>query len=49
MALAAPVRFPRGRAAPDLAGWEDITDWYDGGYDDNYPYYGYDDDEIASI
>ncbi len=41
--------FFRGRAAPDLAGWEDITDWYDGGYDDGYPYYGYDDDEIASI
>lgn len=32
--------FFRGRSAPDTSGWEDITDWYYGGYDyyDDYDY-----------
>lgn len=33
--------FFRGKAAPDVSGWEDITDWYDGGYD-YYDDYGWD-------
>lgn len=34
--------FFRGRGAPDLTGWEEITDWYgDYGYGDDSPY-GYD-------
>lgn len=35
--------FYRGRSAPDISGWEDVTNWYydDYGYDD----YGYDDDD----
>lgn len=35
--------FFRGRSAPDITGWEDVTDWYyydyDYGYDDGYGYY----------
>lgn len=39
--------FFRGKSAPDISGWEDITDWYydDYGYDYDYDYgygYGYD-------
>jgi len=30
--------FFRGRSAPDVTGWEDITDWYGGGYDYGYGY-----------
>lgn len=41
--------FFRGKSAPDISGWEDITDWYydgygyygDYGYDDGYGYYDY--------
>lgn len=35
--------FFRGKSAPDISGWEDITDWYyyDYGYDDDYSYYDY--------
>ena len=34
--------FFRGRSAPDVSGWEDITDWYYGGYDYDYDYGYYD-------
>lgn len=31
--------FFRGRSAPDISGWEDVTDWYGGdGYDYHYDY-----------
>lgn len=39
--------FFRGKSAPDVSGWEDITDWYyydygyDYGYDDGYGGYDY--------
>lgn len=36
--------FFRGRSAPDISGWEDITDWYYDDYD-----YNYDNDGVAVI
>ena len=41
--IAGFTEFFRGRSAPDVSGWEDISDWYyDDYYDDYDNYYDYD-------